>query len=63
MLATPALRRTWAETGRSARNAAHRTRTVVSAAVTLSATSTITFECDDFGSMANAHSVVLTAIG
>lgn len=36
---------------------------VVSAALTLRARSAIRFKCDDFGSMANAHSVVLTAVG
>jgi len=35
---------------------------MVSAVVTLSATTTISFRCNSFGSMANAHSVVLTAI-
>lgn len=36
---------------------------VVSAVVTLRATATITFKCDDFGTDANAHQVVLSAIG
>lgn len=35
----------------------------VSAVVTLRARATIAFKCTDFGSHANAHSVVLTAIG
>jgi hypothetical protein len=36
---------------------------VVTAVITLSAKATISFRCDDFGSQAFAHSVVLTAIG
>jgi hypothetical protein len=36
---------------------------VVSAVVKLSATSTISFKCDDFGSVTNSHQVVLTANG
>jgi hypothetical protein len=35
----------------------------VSAVVTLRARATIAFKCSDFGSHANAHSVVLSAIG
>lgn len=36
---------------------------VVSAVVSLTSTATISFRCSDFNSHANAHSVVLTAIG
>src|SRR5262249_710876 len=36
---------------------------VVTAVVRLRSTATISFKCSDFGSHANAHTVVLTAIG
>jgi len=36
---------------------------MVTAIVSLKSTTTITFKCDDVGSHANAHNVVLTAIG
>jgi hypothetical protein len=36
---------------------------VVSAVINLSGKATVSFRCDDFGSHAMAHSVVLTAIG
>ena len=36
---------------------------VVTAVIRLRSTATISFKCSDFGSHANAHTVVLTAIG
>jgi len=36
---------------------------IVNAVISLSSTATISFKCDDFGSKAVAHTVVLSAIG